>query len=149
MVSQQSRFLFNSDLTLSCSGTLVDSLQPHFIDGLQTRNAVGASKEAAGGNGGNPFDFFHSVNDMIAARLVEVRVRSGSVIDAIQLVYSYGDHAFTTPWYGGSGGAESFFTLAPGELIVKIEGRSGSLVDQVQFITNRSGNSLSLSFTCP
>lgn len=112
------------------------------MDGLQ--NTAGTSRNAAGGDGGSPFDIFHSVNDIIAARLVEVRVRSACFIKAIQMVYSYEDQTFATPWYGGSGGTESFFTLEPGELIVRIEGRSGTVIDQLQFVTDKSGKSHSI-----
>jgi hypothetical protein len=45
--------------------------------------------------------------------------------------------ALQGPRHGGGGGSESSFDLAEGEFITRIEGRSGSEVDQLTFTTNK------------
>lgn len=92
------------------------------------------------GGGGAKFDDSSIVNDITIARLVEIRVRWAQLVDAIQLVYRCANQTIVTPWHGGSGGSESVFYLAPGESIVKVEGRSESLIDRLQFFTNLGEN---------
>lgn len=94
--------------------------------------------QSMGGIGGGIFDDQHVVKDITAARIMEIRVRWYCVVDAIQLIYynEYTNQTVKTSRHGGKGGSESVFYLAPGECIVKIEGRSSSFINRIQFFTN-------------
>lgn len=71
-------------------------------------------------------------------RLVEVRIRSGVYIDAIQTVYvNMAGQKFVSPWHGGAGGRLSVFKLAPGEYITRISGKYGKYIDSLQIVTNK------------
>jgi len=62
-----------------------------------------------------------------------IYVRSGKYVDAIQVMYATGASGAQ---HGENGGSLSFFDLNNGEYVTQIIGRSCSLVDQIQFITN-------------
>jgi hypothetical protein len=86
-----------------------------------------------GGGGGSPF------NEPAPAgsQLAEVWVREGRVIDAILLVWRRPDGVLIySPWYGGGGGRIQKFQFAPGERLVRVEGRAGRYVDSLRFITS-------------
>lgn len=90
--------------------------------------------EQEGGTGGDPF-----ADDLTeVCRLVTVRIRSGSRIDAITAVWRMADGS-TRPGrqHGGSGGTEQQFSLDADEYINRIEGRSGAEVDQLTFFTSK------------
>jgi hypothetical protein len=71
-------------------------------------------------------------------RLVEVRIRSGVYIDAIQTVYvNIADQKFESPLHGGTGGTLSVFKLAPDEYITRISGKYGVFIDSLQIVTNK------------
>ena len=65
--------------------------------------------------------------------MASIRIRSGTLIDSIQLVYQNGG---TSGYYGGSGGSPTEIDLANGENVVTILGRSGSEIDSLTFVTN-------------
>ncbi|KAL5497101.1 hypothetical protein EMCRGX_G013507 [Ephydatia muelleri] len=79
-----------------------------------------------GGGGGGAFN-------SLGGAVKQINIRSGSLIDAIQLVYQNGQSSGV---YGGSGGAPASFVLGSGESVVAIAGRSGALVDSLTFYTN-------------
>jgi Jacalin-like lectin domain len=92
--------------------------------------------EQHGGNGGNAF-----TDDLTqSCRLVKVSIRHGSEVDGIQGTYLAPSGAeFTGAFHGGAGGSLDQFTLAPGEYITRIDGRSGGRTDQLKFTTS-NGN---------
>ena len=63
----------------------------------------------------------------------QINIRSGSLIDSIQLFYQSGQSSGV---YGGGGGSLASFVLEPREFVVAISGRSGSMVDSLTFHTN-------------
>jgi hypothetical protein len=71
-------------------------------------------------------------------RLVEVRIRSGALINAIQTVYvNVLGQKYESPWHGGAGGTLSVFTLAPDEYITRVNGKYGAFMDHLEIITNK------------
>ena len=79
-----------------------------------------------GGGGGGAFN-------TQSGSVRSIRIRSGSLIDSIQLVYRNGQ---TSGYYGGGGGSPAQIDLALNERVVAIFGRSGALVDSLTFVTN-------------
>ncbi|THU90298.1 mannose-binding lectin [Dendrothele bispora CBS 962.96] len=83
---------------------------------------------------GIPFDGSHSV---VGARLQEICLWTKDSITAIQLIYTVHGQTFTTGRHGsGHIGTLKTFTLGLGEVIVKIDGRSSSCINQLCFTTN-------------
>ena len=93
----------------------------------------------AGGGGGTPFSDDVPSN----ARVLEVRVWAGRLIDAIQIVYltDSGD-SIAGAKHGGRGGALQVFTLGRDEYITGVSGRTGRLVDRIQIHTNNRSSPL-------
>ena len=82
-----------------------------------------------GGGGG---DYFSTG---AVAKVKTVNLRSGGLIDSIQLVYSTNQASAV---FGGIGGAPGSFTAAAGdEVIVAATVKSGKYVDGLQFMTNK------------
>jgi hypothetical protein len=104
----------------------------------------------SGGLGGSPF---YDTNVPDNSRVLEVRVRHGSWIDAVQVVHDRGELSH----HGGSGGRLSRFTLAQGEHIRAIGGRYGRFVDSIRILTDRrsspiyggSGGSVEFYYEAP
>lgn len=65
---------------------------------------------------------------------VQIKVRSGSWIDAIRFTYA----STNTPWRGNNSGGDEkpSLTLAANEWITQAWVRSGAFVDEVRFLTN-------------
>lgn len=86
---------------------------------------------------GSPFDD-HSEE---ITGIVGMNIRHGSQIDAIQVTYQLRNgNTYETPMYGGNGGSLSSFTLAAGEKLVRMEGKTnGVLIDMLTFYSN-TGN---------
>jgi hypothetical protein len=91
----------------------------------------------SGGSGGEPF--FDEAPGY--SRIAEVRVWSGSHIDAVQLVYRDRRGYSDGYKYGGGGGRLQVFELRRGESIVAISGRYARLVNELQFHTNQGRSS--------
>jgi hypothetical protein len=86
-----------------------------------------------GGTGGGEF----ADNLTETCQLVGVNIRHGSRVDAIQGVWTTPSGAHVTgALHGGGGGELTSFSLAAGEYIVRIDGRSGARTDSLQFTTN-------------
>lgn len=83
-----------------------------------------------GGGGGSLFDDRDQVPP--GTRITGVTVRSGTRIDAIQMVLASG----TLTAHGGGGGTRVAFTLGANEYLTSIEGRSGTRVDSLRMRTN-------------
>ncbi len=93
-----------------------------------------------GGRGGNHFD--DGVENVNIVGIRTVNIRSGNQVDAIQVDYMLSDGSvFKGPYHGGHGGSVSAISLANGEWICKVEGKTnGSLVDQLTLsIKNAAG----------
>lgn len=74
------------------------------------------------------------------ARLTELRVFAGAVVDAVQLVYRLdGDEGATVSGrrHGGEGGEAAVFRLDEDEFVTGISGRFGQFVDSLQIHTNK------------
>jgi len=94
-----------------------------------------AITDIAGGPGGSPYA---DTDPAPGARIVEVQVRSGDHVDAVQLVFALSDgRTVTGPRHGGEGGGLNVFRLDPDEYLVGIAGRSGQYIDSIQFMTNK------------
>ena len=95
---------------------------------------------SAGPYGGSDGNAFNELPNNCGASVSQILIRSGSVIDAIQLTYRYSDGTYHTGgYYGGTGGGSytDKVDLTGGEEIIGILGRSAVLVDQLGFVTNK------------
>jgi len=86
----------------------------------------------SGGTGGAPFVEMVAPGGVISS----ITIRSGSLIDSIQLTYRY-KHQVPSRIYGGGGGTARSFNLQQGEYITEFSGRSGRFVDSIYIKTNR------------
>ena len=90
-----------------------------------------------GGSGGGAFI---ELPDNCHAFVSKIYIRSGHVIDAIQLTYQYSDGSqHTSNYHGGRGGSSTKIILdvSGGERVIGVFGRSGAHVDRLTFITNK------------
>ena len=87
-----------------------------------------------GGTGGSAFS-----DDLTqTSQITQISIWSGSEVDAIQTTWSkQGGSTFTGVKHGGNGGSLSTITLASGEYITRVDGRSGARTDQLTFFTNK------------
>ena len=109
---------------------------------------------ASGGTGGNEYTDSQTQGLIVT----EVRIWHGSRIDAIQFVYKnkQGGKIEGTK-HGGNGGTLSVFMLQPGETIVKITGKHGTVIDSMQLLTSNgreqrwggSGGSVNYTYSAP
>jgi hypothetical protein len=85
-----------------------------------------------GGRGGIYFE------DVIphGANIVELQIRSGAYIDAIQVFYETGGQRVGLARRGGNGGQLYRFVLQSGEFIRGISGKYGAFVDSLTIHTN-------------
>ena len=99
----------------------------------------GGCSRVAGPYGGGGGGAFHNFVDSCNAVVSKIQIRSGSLIDAIQVTYKLSTgQEYTAPRHGGGGGGLNVITINvdSGERIIGISGRTGSLVDQLTFFTN-------------
>jgi hypothetical protein len=87
-----------------------------------------------GGGGGGPWDDAQTLGAAPAA-FQRIAVRSGSLLDKIESSYALQGGGSTTLGHGGSGGAPASFDFVPNEIVIGVQGRSGTLVDQISFLT--------------
>jgi len=89
---------------------------------------------ASGGAGGSSFV------DMAlnGVGIASISVRSGNLIDSIQLTYRYGNKHIIGLAHGGKGGKSSTFRLSAGEVITELGGRSGKYVDSLYIRTSKN-----------
>lgn len=85
-----------------------------------------------GGPGGAEFVDSQSLAGEVSAILV----RSGSMINSVQVVYRVRGKQVAGPRHGGNGGRIGRFDLRRGEHIIEIGGRSGKYVDSLYVRTN-------------
>lgn len=111
-------------------------------------------------SGWGGFEFSDDVS-AAASRVMEVRVRAGGRIDAIQIVHELNGKRHPLPQHGGPGGQMHVFTLDANELLIGIRGtlarskhkRPQPTIHTLQLITNKQrsptwggGGSDSISF---
>jgi hypothetical protein len=88
-----------------------------------------------GGSGGNAFA---DLDPPDASRIIEVRIRSGEMVDSVQMVYGLIDGSTVVgPLHGGSGGGLNSFRLDADEYIIGLSGRYGRNLDSLRIITNK------------
>jgi hypothetical protein len=88
-----------------------------------------------GGSGGNAFA---DLDPPDASRIIEVRIRSGEMVDSVQMVYGLIDgRNVVGPLHGGSGGGLNSFRLDADEYIIGLSGRYGRNLDSLRIITNK------------
>jgi hypothetical protein len=94
-----------------------------------------AVTELAGGRGGREFT---DSPPSPGARILEIQIRAGDTIDAIQAIYLMPDgRTAPGPQHGGRGGNPGVFRLDSDETILGISGRYGNTVDSLRFHTNK------------
>ena len=95
------------------------------------------SEGAFGGGGGGSFNELPNNCGAVVRRIV---LRSGSLIDAIQVTYRLSNGQDSTGSnYGGTGGGKHTIDIDVdnGERLIGVFGKSGSRVDQLGFVTNK------------
>ncbi|KAL8691868.1 MAG: hypothetical protein Q9218_002995, partial [Villophora microphyllina] len=120
------------------SANEIDAVEPIWSDTRDLGPAASIVGESKGGNGGNQFDMLQSVGDPLKTILKSITIRSAARIDAIECIFTGGR---SSGRQGGNGGGERSFELGANERIVRIEGRAGERIDQLQFITNTERHS--------
>lgn len=90
---------------------------------------------SAGGSGGSAFS---DTQIPFGARISEIRVNVGKLVDGIQAIYILPDGSvYEGPHYGGSGGNTQVFRLETNEYVTGISGRHGDYIDSLKIHTNR------------
>lgn len=87
-----------------------------------------------GGGGGTTWDDVQSLGAEPAA-FQRIAVRSGTLLDKIETSYALHGGGGSTLGHGGSGGSPASFDFVPQEILIGVKGRSGTLVDQISFVT--------------
>jgi hypothetical protein len=94
-----------------------------------------AQTQVVGGSGGDPFQ---DGSNASGARIAEVRVSSGTMVDSIQVIYILPNgRTVEGPRHGGPGGQTNSFRLDSDEYIVGISGRFGKNIDSLRIVTNK------------
>lgn len=133
-----------------CSGLLVSDVLAANFSFLGPSGGLGG-KYFSGGQAAGRF----SSDDR---RLIEVRIRSGAFIDAIQTVYVNAiGQKIVSPMHGGAGGTLSVFKLGANEYITRISGKYGWYIDSLLIETNKgrakgwggTGGSANYTYTAP
>jgi len=129
----------NSDAELSGVDSPPAPGRNHALDHVRGRSI--RESGMVGGHGGSPFSDFFSVNK----RLRGVTVYSHLGIHQIQVLYERDGELSWADEHGTIWGpwdlSKEEFLLAPGEVINRIEGRSGDKIDALQFFTNTGRSS--------
>jgi hypothetical protein len=108
-----------------------------------TGDVLGQSSSPTGPSGGTGGQYFEDTVFATTSgpgEVVEVRVRSGQYIDAVQVVVLVNGLEQELPIHGGGGGYPQAFRLNPGEYIQAMGGRYGQYVDSL-FIRTSMGRS--------
>jgi hypothetical protein len=115
------------------SGANIDRLQAHWWDYvLPDVSLQSVPSQLVGGDGGKVWDDSTLLD--VTKRISSIEVRSGNEVDGIRVNY---EGVAQGQIHGGDGGTSHTFDLGPDENIIRIEGRSGSRVDRLQFFTNK------------
>jgi hypothetical protein len=103
-------------------------------------NTLGLSQQSGATNiaGGRSGDEFSDPVPATGTRVVEVRIRAGDTIDALQMVYAPASGpGFMAGQHGANGGRLNIFRLDPDEYIIGLSGRHGDTIDLLRIITNK------------
>jgi hypothetical protein len=88
-----------------------------------------------GGGGGAPWDDAQTLGAAPPAAFRRIAVRSGNMVDQIESTYTLRNGGVSTLAHGGAGGGPNSFDFVPNEILIGVQGRSGTLVDQISFLT--------------
>jgi hypothetical protein len=91
----------------------------------------------SGGGGGREFNDEPSIRP--GSFVVEVRIRSGDRVDAVQMLLQEpgpNGRQYELPKHGGGGGQPQTFRLQQGQYVTRIYGRCGNGVDHIHIVTN-------------
>jgi hypothetical protein len=112
------------------SGSTIDKIGLGYGDQPQLTSDV-VQSTGHGGDGGAPFDDLAESGYMLG-KISSITVRHGEYVDNITIQYK-GGFSYS---HGGSGGGSDVFQLADNEWVTMIQGLSGRVLDQVQFVLN-------------
>jgi hypothetical protein len=115
------------------SGSLIDQIGCAFGDPPRALPTTIVRSAEHGGAGGSAFDDLSAAGNNLG-KIVAIKVRHGDRVDSIDVSYA-GQSGSTA--HGGGGGSEDTFSLDPDEWITEVHGRSGDMVDQLQFLTSK------------
>jgi len=117
------------------TGDLVDAIGLIYVPIPRQREQRFPQTQLAGGRGGRAF----SDQDIpVNARVAEVRIQSGDLIDSVQLIYVLPDGRYVDGVrHGGRSGRASSFRLDRDEYIIGIFGRCGDNIDSLAIQTNK------------
>ena len=88
-----------------------------------------------GGKGGTEFSMLPPNDDW---QISQIRISSGAVVDAIELVYQHVvSGALVQNRIGGNGGACTDFSLSRGQFLTRLTGTAGDYVSSLQIDTNQ------------
>lgn len=88
-----------------------------------------------GGTGGTAWDDAQTLGPTPPTAFQRIAVRSGTLLDKLETRYALQSGGASTLAHGGGGGGPAEFDFVPREILIGVQGRSGTLVDQVTFHT--------------
>ena len=114
------------------AGNLLDALGVYYLPPVKRSPQFG-------GGGGNAFEDPIETKIPPIVSIKELRIRHGNQVDSIGADYEVlGGGSYEGGDHGGSGGKPTVVTLAKGEVIVKMSGKTNNtLVDQLTFTTRK------------
>ena len=96
-----------------------------------------------GGSGGTIFNDYTRERSIVGVK--SVHIHHGNQVDMIEITYNLSDGRTWNGQHGGSGGSShSSFSLAEGDYISKIDGKTNDvIVDQLTFtVTTKTGSTV-------
>jgi hypothetical protein len=91
-----------------------------------------------GGNGGAPFDDVELALPEGIVKIVQLIIRHGALVDAVQAKYRLKDgELWTAPKHGGDGGAETILNFASDEEVAGFILKSGGAIDNITVVTRQ------------
>ncbi|HVZ54501.1 MAG TPA: hypothetical protein VG986_21225 [Pseudolabrys sp.] len=107
---------------------------PSLADGTPALVYKVGRSDAYGGGGGEPFDDV-DVNTFVPqqTRITALQLRSGARIDRLITTYQNTAGAWNAEHGGGGGSLGNRLALQPGNVVTKVNGRSGGRVDHLTF----------------
>jgi Jacalin-like lectin domain len=88
-----------------------------------------------GGGGGTAWDDPQTLGTTPIDSFRRIAIRSGTYVDKIEATYALENGGVSTLGHGGGGGGAASFDFVPNEILIGIQGRSGTLIDQISFLT--------------
>ncbi len=130
-------FAGRSGATVDAIGLVHTSMQRgrNIFSSGQTTSGLLNQTQLAGGESGNPFT---DQEISSGARIAEVIIRAGTLVDGIQVIYALPDGSYVDGAQHGSSGGRSYrFRLDADEYIIGLAGRCGAAIDSLRIITNK------------